>query len=191
MLTRNCLDMSRSQIKSYIHQQTGGSIEEMHKMKQELRPIAYSNRGTPQDRKTISVLSELLKKEKKQHIPNTDEIRKKQHGPIRSNPISVPAQQPPLLPSPHQSPNQYTPPLLPTPMYSPPVRQYNSSQYGVMRFTPPIAVPHSAVPYIATSPPNLGYPSNVHGIPQVSPPTIPYWGGYAYQTIPPPSHPPK
>lgn len=59
-------ELTRSQIRAYIAKQTGESLEELRKLKQQLRAKAYSKGSTPQDRKMVSVASDMLKKMEKE-----------------------------------------------------------------------------------------------------------------------------
>lgn len=59
-------ELTRSQIRTHIAEQTGESLEELRKLKQQLRAKAYSKGGTPQDRKMVSVASDMLKKMEKE-----------------------------------------------------------------------------------------------------------------------------
>lgn len=70
--------MTRSQFKSLIIKETGNSLEEMKKMKQSLRPKVYTNHSTAHDRKKLSVLNEMIRKQ----LPHSTNTTDADIGPI-------------------------------------------------------------------------------------------------------------
>jgi hypothetical protein len=71
-------DLSRSQLRVKILEQTGGSIDELRKLKQQLRSRAFSKEGRSQDKKMLSVVGDLLKKRER------DELIKQQESAAQS-----------------------------------------------------------------------------------------------------------
>jgi hypothetical protein len=61
-------DLSRSQLRVKILEQTGGSIDELRKLKQQLRSRAFSKEGRSQDKKMLSVVGDLLKKRERDEL---------------------------------------------------------------------------------------------------------------------------
>ena len=56
------LELTRSEIRAKLMEQSGGSIEELKKLKIQLRGKAYSGRGIPLDKKMLAVVSDMIKK---------------------------------------------------------------------------------------------------------------------------------
>ena len=56
------LELTRSEIRVKLMEQTGGSIEELKKLKIQLRGKAYSGKGIPMDKKMLAVVSDMIKK---------------------------------------------------------------------------------------------------------------------------------
>ena len=51
-----------------ILEKTDGSITELRKLKHQLRSKAFSKGGTPQDRKMVSIIGDLLKKKEREEM---------------------------------------------------------------------------------------------------------------------------
>lgn len=58
-------EMTRSEIRAKLMEQSGGSIEELKKLKIQLRGKAYSGKGIPLDKKMLAVVSDMIKKAQK------------------------------------------------------------------------------------------------------------------------------